>query len=75
MDDKRDIDSSKIPDKGILIGRIDRFALVIHKDGTYHLIDESGGDIVHLTHLDLEEIRTLLELSNDWHAAHRLITK
>ena len=75
MDERRCIDPDKIPNKGLLIGRIDRFALIIEQDQTYHIEDSTGGILVHLSHLDLEEIRTLLELANDWHASHRFINK
>lgn len=75
MDERRCIDPAKIPDRGLLIGRIDRFALIIEKDQTYHIEDSAGGILIHLSHLDLEEIKTLLELANDWHAAHKFTIK
>ena len=75
MEWERVLDTDKISEKGMVIGTIGPFTLILHKDGSYYVVDSNGTHLDGLSSADLLSLQKIIELFNEWSSCHKLKPK
>lgn len=72
MEWERVLDTDKISEKGFVIGTIGHLTLILRNDATYYIIDDNGSHLDHLSSIDLEQLKQIIDLFNEWSSVHKL---
>lgn len=72
MEWERVLDCDKISEKGFVIGTIGHLTLILRSDATYYIIDDNGSHLDHLSSADLDQLKQIIDLFNEWSSVHKL---
>lgn len=72
MEWERVLDCDKISEKGLVIGTIGHLTLILRSDATYYIVDDNGSHLDHLSNADIEALKHIVDLFNEWSSVHKL---